>query len=302
MASAALIDLCRHACPGLPRGSLPLHTDDAGHESVSLLIDGSHLTIAHEPELGADRARVVVELGRVPRDQEEDALMTALAINQKLYTGVTVSIGRVPDDGSFVLQAAGRLGQFDDRTLQDGLRGLASMARIWREQGFIDDADVAAEWLAQLWPLPDRQSSSESFRALCLAVSEMAGAGEPALPGECTAVELMLRDRRFVLSHGGHTGPDRLLVLATFGPLPAGQEAPAASRLLDLNLSMLGLGGVFARHPSTEDILLKQYLPLDQSTPVELYQSLLVIADAIEDWRGMQFHTAQARRPEPAFL
>lgn len=131
-----------------------------------------------------------------------------------------------------------------------------------------------------------------SFEELCKGLCEVAGVTAPDMtpdPHGGIAVELEMTGVRVILAHDLKNQPDQALILAIFGPLPAGRELEACRALLNLNCQVHSLGYAFGRNPATGDIVLKQRCPLGETSSVDLYQRLVEMVQGIRGWRDHHF-------------
>ena len=292
MSQPSFNDLCRQLCRELQAPLPPLSPTAEGHSTFSMVIDGIPVTIAHAPSHAPDRLLILAELGAVPHGREHEAHLSALDANLRLQGAHPLSIGRSPDSDMLVLQMARPIASLDAIAVLGDLMAIAGAAREWRAEGCPADLTALAESLASLQPEAAEAGMAHEFRSLCSALCEAAALPVPEagdLPDGTQAMEINLRGVRMILSHGPHTGPGHLQVLATFGALPADRTPEAARRLLELNAQVLGLGFAFARHPWNGDILLRQAMPLPGTTGVELLQRLGEIAEGIEGWQSHHF-------------
>jgi hypothetical protein len=131
-----------------------------------------------------------------------------------------------------------------------------------------------------------------NFEALCLGLCEVPGIAVPEPRADehgGQAIEFELHGVKVVLSHGPRTGPNRALVVATFGQLPAGREPDACRTLLNINRQVLSLGFAFGRNPANGEIVLKQNYSFDRATAADLYTRIATMADCVNRWRRHHF-------------
>lgn len=131
-----------------------------------------------------------------------------------------------------------------------------------------------------------------NFEELCKGLCEIAGAPAPDLTpdsGGALAIAVELRGVQFLVSHRSRLSEGPVLVRAAFGRLPVGNEQEACRTLLEINSQVHCMGYRFGRSPASGEIVLDQKIPLDQLTPVELYQRINSMVDGIHGWREHRF-------------
>lgn len=113
------------------------------------------------------------------------------------------------------------------------------------------------------------------------------------------AVNLVVEDIPFTLTCGPQWGEDRLLFLADFGPMPAGDRARMLERVLETNLYMFGPDApTFSIDPASRHLVLMGLLPLQGLTAQALLDALPCYALSAHQWRANGF--IEEPQPEAA--
>ncbi len=131
-----------------------------------------------------------------------------------------------------------------------------------------------------------------NIEELCKGLCELAGVDAPDLVPDAenrVTIALELQDVKFIVEHAPRHRDDGLLIRAVLGPQAAGQTLEACSALLALNCQLHCLGYAFGRNPVTGEIVLDHETGFDQTSPVEMYQCIVSMAQGIHGWREHGF-------------
>ena len=131
-----------------------------------------------------------------------------------------------------------------------------------------------------------------SFEELCQGITEIAAVDAPELQPDETGT------LAFTLHFGDvpvtvlrlPRRPDAAFLVAEFGPMPEARAVDGWRALLEVNLEMtMRNGPVFGRNRRTGEVTVHRCFPLDEATPIELYQSAADMAEVATSWRRDQF-------------
>ena len=134
--------------------------------------------------------------------------------------------------------------------------------------------------------------TTANFEQLCTGLCEVAGMPAPdftmASPGpdDTPEIEVCIDEKFVILSDEQVHGCPNASIAVRLGALPVGDELEACRRLMDINVDSLNSRTAFARDFSTGDIVLVQAYMYEDGTPIDLYQRILRLVAAAEEWRS----------------
>ncbi len=285
--------LCRDVGKAAGIDSPIVAQDESGDVSLSIQVDAVNITLLQAPLQPAGAVLILTELGPIPRDSELQVMRASLDVNFQLLGQARMSIFRSVERGDAVLQATFDLKALSSDNVYEVLVGLSGFAHEWRSEHFLADgfADHAAR-LAALLSRPSTGTCDETFATLCIGLCEVAGVSAPdMMPDEAggLAIEIDLQGVRVVIAQHPRLDSEQLLLMATFGPLPAEQRLEACRALLNINCQSHSLGYAFACNPAGGDVVLKQLCAVGEISPQDLYQRLVQMVEGIHGWRQHHF-------------
>lgn len=123
--------LCDGLCSLLGVDAPTLEAGDAGHVAFTLALQGTRMTVLARPQVDADTAYIVVELGPLPPELELPALRQLLEANFALLGRDAPCFSRHPASGAVLLQWPFALGTATPAGLHAGLLRAAALAADW---------------------------------------------------------------------------------------------------------------------------------------------------------------------------